>query len=495
MACSFNNGYKKANEYICKEIFEPLPYAVVAPFVDIRMEGLQITNSNYGNDGKNGEAAIKSFQFGRAVANGVGFKVEIINETWEWMKQTIKALNKTKAGTLPDMKKAKCEFGWIVRDCNNQVSKISNLNFGGELLFLVQTVESSFENGVYKISVQCCDLMQRNNNHTQGFNAFGDDDNKMTLKNAVKDIWTLPLTPQVDKVVFRGTDGGSFSFSNKDGGADGPWNTWQTKEKNKLSTTRSWLDPLNTSNEKGIVQIFNNEKDLSIDFQEDPYNDKLCETSIGTYVVNGGNCTPVISFNPKINWINETSGTGAISGGASSPGGKRDDVTKANPKWSNRQNGGGQKKEATGTDMNLWRPKSGQANATMKAELNNSHATKPYEVVGSIEAELTIQGNPRYAYNFGTGGIVGKTMSIIVLNPAVIRGCEWRSKDGLNEVLTNRNWQILGVDHQITDGKYVTTFKVTLAAPNAEINQNDRLGNDPLGWNAQVGSEWLGDTP
>ena len=144
MACSFNNGYKKANEYICKEIFEPLPYAVVAPFVDIRMEGLQITNSNYGNDGKNGEAAIKSFQFGRAVANGVGFKVEIINETWEWMKQTIKALNKTKAGTLPDMKKAKCEFGWIVRDCNNQVSKISNLNFGGELLFLVQTVESSF---------------------------------------------------------------------------------------------------------------------------------------------------------------------------------------------------------------------------------------------------------------------------------------------------------------------------------------------------------------
>jgi len=504
MACLFNPRSYRVSRYICNPQIAPLPSAVVGPFVEIIIEGQTITNSNIGNLSKDGTACIKSFQFGRSVSNGVGFKVEIINETWEWVKKTFKALNKTKKQVLPDMRKAQCRFGWVTRDCNGNYGKITNLDAGGELHFLVQTVESSFENGVYKISVECTDLMQRNNNQTQGLNEFGDDDNKMNLKNSLRKIWTGNYTPPVDRVIFRKWDadgvagtGGEFSFRNKDGGENGPWGTWQTKEKNKLSTTRNWLNGVNTSNKRGITQNFDNENLLSLVFQEDPKSLAQCKNSIGTYVVNGGNCSPVISFNPKINWILENSGTGAVSGGASSPpkaGIKnRNDVQKANEIQNERETIGGEQKAAIDRVQHGWRPPAAQVEATSEALTNHSAATRGNEIVNTIEAELTVQGNPKFAYNYGQGGIVGKTMAIIVINPAVIRGCTWIAQEPVNEILSNRTWQIMGVDHQITDGKYVTTFKVALLSPNAELNASTPLGGQ--GWKVENMEVSLGDKP
>ena len=502
MACLFNSRTFNVNQYICTPQIEPLPYAVVGPFVEITIEGKKITNSNIGNLSEDGTACIKSFQYGRAVSNGVGFKVEIINETWDWVKKTFKALNKTKKQVLPDMKKATCEFGWVVRDCNNIVSRISNRDFGGELFFLVNTVESSFENGVYKISVECTDLMTRNNNQTQGLNEFGDDDNKMNLKNGLRKIWTGNYTPPVERVIFRKWDadgpagtGGDFNFRNKDGGESGPWGTWQTKEKNKLSTTRNWLNGVNTENKRGIRQDFDNENSLTMVFQEDPTSLAQCKNSIGTYVVNGGNCSPVISFNPKINWILENSGTGAVSGGASSPSGSanRNDRIKANPLWREDETIGGEQKAAIDEVQRGWRPKSAQVGETSESLTNHSKATRGNELVNPIEAELTVQGNPKFAYNYGQGGIANKTMAIVVLNPAVIRGCTWIAKDPVNEILSNRAWQVMGVDHQITDGKYVTTFKVMLPAPNADLNYQTPLGG--AGWKVENMEVSLGDKP
>ena len=36
-----------------------------------------------------------------------------------------------------------------------------------------------------------------------------------------------------------------------------------------------------------------------------------------------------------------------------------------------------------------------------------------------------------------------------------------------NELLTNKGWWILGADHQIREGRYVTTIKLALPAPGA----------------------------
>ena len=51
----------------------------------------------------------------------------------------------------------------------------------------------------------------------------------------------------------------------------------------------------------------------------------------------------------------------------------------------------------------------------------------------------------------------------------------------------------MGVDHQITDGKYVTTFKVMLPSPNADLNYQTPLGG--AGWKVEGMEVSLGDVP
>ena len=506
----------QAEMYLCDDQVDPQPEAVLGPFVEVYFGSFMITNSNVGYNGSDARACIKSFQFGRSVANGCGFKIEIITEEYSTMLKIVGILNKSKADANSDAHKASCKFGWVKRNCLNKTKRVSNESFGGKLLFLVQTVESNFENGVYKLNVECCDLFQRTNQQTQGLNEFGEDDNKMPLKDALKDIWTQPqYHPNVDQVEFKAYDnrepvsksgtGRQFDFKNADGGSRGPRSTWQTKEKNKLSTTRSWIDPVLTKDNKGIMQIYDNENNLSLVWQEDVIDDGdfgCNKRHLGSFVVNGGNCTPVISFSPKINWLTQNTGTGAVDGGASNIDGQRAiNQMSPNSKWRLRENIGSNQTETPSTDQNLWRPKRIQAKATQEAAIEHGHATVAYEVAGAIEAELTIQGNPKFSYNYGPNGIVGAYIAIAVLNPAVIRnndtetGCVWLSESPVNEVLSNTSWLVKGVDHQITDGKYITTFKVLLPAPNAELNYTENFGGTVEGFKPErIGAD-LGDEP
>ena len=506
----------QAEMYLCDDQVDPQPEAVLGPFVEVYFGSFMITNSNVGYNGSDARACIKSFQFGRSVANGCGFKIEIITEEYSTMLKIVGILNKSKADANSDAHKASCKFGWVKRNCLNKTKRVSNESFGGKLFFLVQTVESNFENGVYKLNVECCDLFQRTNQQTQGLNDFGEDDSKMPLKEALTKIWIEPTYhPNVDQVQFKAYDnreptgssasGRQFNFKNADGGPRGPKSTWQTKEKNKLSTTRSWIDPVLTENNKGILQIYDNEDKLSLIWQEDVIDDGdlgCNKRHLGSFVVNGGNCSPVISFSPKINWLTQNTGTGAVDSGASALDGTRADNTKFNnPKWNLRENIGSNQTETPSTDQNLWRPKRIQPKAMQEAVTEHGHATVMYEVAGAIEAELTIQGNPKFSYNYGPNGIVGAYIAIAVLNPAVVRnndtetGCVWLSESPVNEVLSNSSWLVKGVDHQITDGKYITTFKVLLPAPNAELNYTENFGGTVEGFRPESLNVDLGDIP
>lgn len=492
----------QATKYLCLErMVEPMEEAILGPFVMVTFGDFKITNSNLGYNGEDARACIKSFQFGKSVGNGTGFKVEIITEEYKTMIQIIKILNTSKTKAAEDAHKASCEFGWIKRSCMNAIKFISNAQYGGKLIFLVQTVESNFENGVYKISVECCDLFQRTNQQAQGLSEFGQDDSKMSLKQALDKMWTNPkFHPNVDRIEFKTFDnkekagsGPQYSFKNSDGGANGPYASFQSKEKNKLSTTRDWINSVLTDSDKGIMQQFENEDQWTLVFQEDVFDDSVskCEKSLGSFVVNGGNCSPVISFSPKINWITQNTGSGAADAGASSVDATRADNEKiANPKWSKIEQVGGNQTQTVSNSDKQWRTPKVQSYNLQKSVMEHGHATKSYEIAGAIEAELTIQGNPKFSYNFGDSGIVGAFVSIAVLNPAVVRErqsldkteCVWLEESPVNEVLSNSGWLVKGVDHQISDGKYVTTFKLTLQAPNDVLSYDDTLGGTPDGW-------------
>ena len=91
-------------------------------------------------------------------------------------------------------------------------------------------------------------------------------------------------------------------------------------------------------------------------------------------------------------------------------------------------------------------------------------------MVSPIEAELKIIGNPKFVNPIF---LTGRWVSVVVVDPYYFEGgaagCEWISQPDCNPILSNKKWMILGVDHQITAGSYVTTFKLVLYTPNINI--------------------------
>ena len=98
-----------------------------------------------------------------------------------------------------------------------------------------------------------------------------------------------------------------------------------------------------------------------------------------------------------------------------------------------------------------------------------------------IEAELIVQGDPSDQL-VHPQLILGKKLSLVVINPYHLlgdgdNGCpDWLARPACNDILSNKNWMIQGVDHSIREGSYVTTFKLSLPAPGASLNPNEPFG-------------------
>ena len=82
---------------------------------------------------------------------------------------------------------------------------------------------------------------------------------------------------------------------------------------------------------------------------------------------------------------------------------------------------------------------------------------------------------------------MGRYVSIAVISPFSIgdegsNNCDtWLAKPPLNKILSNKKWMIMGVDHQIEAGKYITKLSVSLPVPNAELSVNDPIGGKGSG--------------
>ena len=87
--------------------------------------------------------------------------------------------------------------------------------------------------------------------------------------------------------------------------------SWETKGLNPLATIMDWLGDVRTENDKGMTCGWGTGtcktptlviwEDGKPECQTGPPTNP-CATSVRTYVVNGGNCSSVISFNPNIKW-------------------------------------------------------------------------------------------------------------------------------------------------------------------------------------------------
>lgn len=196
------------------------------------------------------------------------------------------------------------------------------------------------------------------------------------------------------------------------------------------------------------------------------------------YVINGGNCSPVLSFNPVIRWQFYA---GLKAGGTVVP-------------WNGKQT-----KQIEGLFDSNCAVAGGRGIARSVAVVASAlagivagtvavdgiqQAIQLHQVANlttfSIEAEMRVQGDPSFWLCTPYGGY-GRCVGIIFVNPIYLNQSDGQdcpqfqrlSADSVcNTTLTNKGWFIKGVDHQIRDGSYTTTLKLFLPAPGAEINFN-----------------------
>jgi hypothetical protein len=268
---------------------------------------------------------------------------------------------------------------------------------------------------------------------------------------------------------------------------------WQGNNKDPISAVLGWLVDKKTRDGRGFATstISTRTRDIFV-IWESP--DAICDISggfasvnLGTYVVNGGNCSTVIDFQPDINFSGQ--GQAVPSGGGLT-------TVYSQPTHMNRDCA------VTGSSTPVYlhaskevEEKDGEQAGREAAKAFNANLTSSLSVLGfhPVKAKLIVQGDPR----FGTiPAILGSHLTVIVINPFHLRtnskntkernsqgeviDCgDWLARPPCNEFLTNTRWQILGVDQQIRQGSFRTTFSLILRTPGVTLDCRDTLGGDP----------------
>lgn len=484
------------SNYDCNglEINKPWRGAVYTPYLEVTVGGERVLltgNESCPIGDAPHHAMITSFQYGTQSGTGsCGCTIEVTDEGGKLYEKVYRALNKDITKTADESLKCKANFGWRIVDCNGIPRLITNekeptfpAGGGGELHFLPRKLSANFDGGLIKFTLECVDLFSARSGEARLESNIGTEDGKVELKSALQQLFT-EYDPKFKSVNYYRSNGqGAFTFRNDHGGANGYQSVHNMDQESNISCARKWVNNTTTEEKNGIFIMYN-PHDASACFYEDPGNPSDCcdaTRNIGTFIVNGGNNSNVISFNPSFEWnFGANSGTGGVaSGGGSADMGET--VKAGETSRDNLVKTGSQSQHLA--DGNTWHWQTPESHAFQANESFTIHndATRSYEnMIAPIQAELKIIGDPRFVNPLF---LTAKWVSIVVIDPFYIEkaggdssGCEWLSTSNCNPILSNKKWMIMGVDHQITSGSYFTTLKVRLDTPGINIDSGNPLG-------------------
>lgn len=469
------------SKYKCGTLKQVVQGTSLAPYVRVYIEGsnFNITVGNQSDPDNGNQAVIKSFQLGGS--SGAGVEIEIHDEQGGNFEAFMTKLNK-KIGSANTDYRMKIQFGWIDTACG--ATSGNTVALSKTLIFIPLHVEASFSDGKIKYKLTGTSLLEVVFEARSAI-IYGSDENKMSLKSAIRKLFS-ENAPEVNSVQFYRINSdktvSEWGFKNKDGGFNGPIQKWETDQQNKLSAAMNWLEKYTTDKDKGVIAIWNPEVEGGeIIFFED-FNPVCGETPdwssrcLGTYTVNGGSCSPVISFTPTAKWVysalNFTSGkTGTTSGANLERKGRIN--CKIGEKGAGNQ---------TSTPFDIGQIDQNGFDAAkehMDSQTAHDFANKR---MYAMEAELRVQGDPSLA---STVEWIGKSVSIIVISPFHIEqsgACgDWLAKPGCHPVYSNKAWILKGVDHMIKEGSYVTTLRVMLNAPGSDVDEGSSFGGPGSG--------------
>lgn len=524
---------QRCTDYFCPTngscIKRPIQAHVISPFVRMLfppvkapLEGKSSNGNSYyfdssakpdltvGNNSNapNNHAAIKSFSFGSS--DGSGAEIEIFDEQGGEFDMFVGKLVKE----LKQAQNYTCiiEWGWILSDCDDIGIPYTDPNGNPSRRFTLSSAKHFFSiqkvilriaaNGVL-IRLQLANAMEflsdvRSNEVLKD----------LTLKQAITTFLTKRVIPKIDSVLFKkvtassngitpcsnlsmpfgidsGTQSATFNLANlRDLElSDDNKRNWTCNGNSPLDIVRSWLNPIKTKNGKGFIFFWDSTSDVSrfviLEDQKPNEQDSSneCVKSLGTYIVNGGKDTPVISFDPDINF------TFAVA--AKSGAGTDTQTTQAlhnRPSSNNPSNNPVNTGDTTFITMNeeinrYYGP--GRLRVVIDSISANERANR-YE---TLTARMTIQGDPTLDNPFT---LKDRTVSVVVINPfhlnsnilrnnSVSRSdCpEWLVGPPCNRILSNKNYWIRNVTHEIREGNYTTMLELSLVKP------GDNKGNAP----------------
>ena len=472
-----------------------------------------------------GTAFVKSFSY--SVSNGGGVEAKIIDTSGSDFANFLSIMpDKECDPQKGTYNVVSVEFGWVFQDCNGVYQKYGTIEATyddafvdatgrfkavkeGELIWLRLTeITVSESKGVWEYTLKLSSLMQSSAPFTKNSNPIGTDDQKVDLKTGIKKSLSEACKNYFSgngqeryyeeaEVHFvrvssnYGTSSGSgsntqrvletFKFKGSDGGTNGPRSVWAPEQQDPLSAARKWLNSFETDRNLGTYFITDTKtKKPTLLVMENP-NDPCLITPecLGSsarpkkvYIVNGGQCSPVLEFKPSVQltFMDPTTNIGANPSGMDATNGKPATSVPAGAKPTGNTNtcytGEINKKgletamSIPGSNLNFRTP--AQANRKeFKSIWANSTASKYYEALAPIEADLVIEGDPRYLDPVSLQSI---NIGIIYLNPFAVRNnggdCDWIAYPNVNEFFSRTNYLVLGVSHQIDSSGYRTTLKL-----------------------------------
>lgn len=472
--------------------------AIYAPYASIEFnvdgEIFKVTVGNNSAAKAENRACITSFQYGFEVDNtGLGAEIEIIDHGGLLAKPLTLAIKKS----IAKLENVTIDFGWIIKSESNNVGFISTPK---KINVFIQRIDESIEGSStkYKLNLKTQLYYDRNTSFNM---SFGTEKQKISLKKAIIECLKLiDCTP-----VFLDKNGKEFLDleKNADGtinripafrfpvaGAgpaiyDGPLNAWKCNNQSPLNVIRNWLNQITTLDGRGVIFQAAENNPKTIIFREAYNLETDCTINLEgfdrpiSYVVNGGNCSPVLEFNPSFSWFGIGGPfveAGGVSGGPNTAKQiMNQDQQSAQDKNSDKD--GPLMIPTIHNDQINWRPPMLTPEETSKAVQAQFNANKDGENLskggGIIDAELKIIGDVRYV---SPSVCYSGNITILVVNPFYNQQCKWITKSNLNSALTSSLWRIFGVSHSVSEAAFITTLKLKLFTPNISVDA-DKIVN------------------
>lgn len=496
-------------EYGCKPFRLPMDSDSFAPFVAARFKvegdeggGVGITVGNESYKQNPNTAIIKSMEFG--YMDKPQARLEIVDEAGGEFGFFVDSLRR--CGSQLRGKTMELKFGWVKSNCGG-FGEQELITFDGWIQMILFEIDVAYGEGLIKYTLQgtALDVVTTNRR--------GDEVNGpgMRLTDAIQRICaTEGITPVFASV---GADGKVRTRTDwpqglsveeapwewNIGGTDGPRGSWQGDNNDVLSTIARWIEPYRIKyppSGAGILMVFDSKNHNRLFLWQDPRIEQRCPEfnvsgeeasriegggvkqgdrrgSLGTFIVNGGKCSPVIRFDPKINFISASGGknTGGTASGAENSNAvkpKDEQKEEKDPDCKNDGNEGPQNQSTiTQTAKENYAPDIVHKE-TLKSNMAHIEANMFTEFnISPIHAELTTIGMPTDEF-VDFKKFLFAPVSIIVINPFHLAGdmnsgCgdwSWLASSGCNEILSDSQYKCQGVNHVIKEGSYTTTLKV-----------------------------------